>query len=277
MHQDKMGAYEDILRGLERAVVSKGNVSRLAEAAGEAPSLLTRWIKRERVPKLDKLGPILDMLGARVIFPGEDQAYPLSEGPAGIYSFHEPGRPYGELGGEPSSRDVCWVEPKIISAENGAPPPLAEKYLAVPLAEGPVAAGPGMVPEDKIKSWVLVFRDHPSVKFRTNLVAVEIGRGQESMVPTLHPQDIVLVDKDDRRPEPDGQIFLVRDPDDSVTVKRVYVQRKNGDTMLQFVSDNPDKRSYSPMLYNLGTDYQDDITRAIVGKCVWAWSDLTRK
>jgi hypothetical protein len=31
------------------------------------------------------------------------------------------------------------------------------------------------------------------------------------------------------------------------------------------------------MVYRLGRDYEDDITRAIVGKVVWAWSDMTRK
>jgi hypothetical protein len=192
----------------------------------------------------------LESLGARIVFPDEERN---------------------------RARDVCWVNPKIVGAENGSPPPVAERYIAVPLAEGPVAAGPGMVPEDEVKSWVLVFKDHPSVSFRTNLVAVEIGKGQESMEPLLHPLDIVLVDKDDTRPEPGGQVFLVREPDDSVTVKRVFIQRHEGEVMLNLVSDNPNKRLYQPMLYSLARDYGGDMRRAIVGKCVWAWSDLTRK
>lgn len=79
MHVQAMGAYEDILSGLERATVAAGNTSRLAEVLGEAPSLLTRWFKRERVPKLDKLAPVLDALGARVIFPGQQEVAPVSD------------------------------------------------------------------------------------------------------------------------------------------------------------------------------------------------------
>ena len=99
------------------------------------------------------------------------------------------------------------------------------------------------------------------------------------MVPTLHPKDIVMVDKDDIRPQPDGSIFLIREPghDADVAVKRVYTQNRDGDTVLNFVSDNPDKRSYPPMVYSLERDYGGDLGRAIVGKVVWSWSDMTKK
>lgn len=222
----------------------------LAEKTNVSQSSLSRFMNNQGGIQSDAFSKILESLGAKVIFPDEERNRP---------------------------REVCWVDAKIVGAINGAPPPHAEKYLAVPLAEGPVAAGPGMIPEDEVKSWVLVFRDHPSVRFRSNLVAIEIGKGQESMEPLLHPLDLVLVDKDDTRPEPDGQIFLVREPDASVTVKRVYVQRDEAEIMLNFVSDNPNKRRYPPMLYNLRSKYGGEIANAIVGKCVWAWTDLTRK
>ena len=99
------------------------------------------------------------------------------------------------------------------------------------------------------------------------------------MVPTLHPQDIVLVDKDDFRPTPEGSIFLIREPgpDAEVAVKRVYTQVRDGDTLLNFVSDNPDKKSYPLAVYSLERDYQGDLKQAIVGRVVWSWSDMTRK
>lgn len=92
------------------------------------------------------------------------------------------------------------------------PEPRSEDYKAVPLMNMPVAAGPGLVTEDNIKSWVLVYNLHPSVRMKSNLIAVEIGRGQRSMIPTLHPLDIVLVDMDDKSPGHTGGLFLVREP-----------------------------------------------------------------
>jgi len=43
------------------------------------------------------------------------------------------------------------------------------------------------------------------------------------------------------------------------------------------VSDNPDKRFYPPSVHSLETDFHGDLRRAIVGRVVWAWSDMTRK
>ncbi|MFP5223133.1 MAG: helix-turn-helix transcriptional regulator [Acidobacteriota bacterium] len=178
-----------------------------------------------------------------------------------------------------TTKDVCFVDAQIIGANGYTPNIHAERYKAIPLAQGEVAAGPGMVPQDSVRGWVLALKDHASIKYRSNLVAVEIGKGQESMVPTLHPLDIVLIDKDDFRPEPDGSIFLVREPgpDAEVAVKRVYTQGRDGETTIQFLSDNPDKRSFPPRVHSLERDYDGDLRRAIVGRVVWSWSDMTKK
>ena len=195
---------------------------------------------------------MLDALGAKIVFPDEEAA---------------------------GAKDVCFVEARKSGVNGEAPPIHAARYMAVPLAEGEVAAGPGLVPQDSVRGWVLALKDHPSIRYRTNLVAVELGAGQESMVPTLHPRDIVLIDKDDFRPEPDGSIFLVRDPgpDADVAVKRVYTQSRDGERFLTFVSDNPDKKTNPPRVYSLERDYGGDLRRAIVGKVVWSWSDMTKK
>ena len=115
---------------------------------------------------------------------------------------------------EQGSREICFINNKIAEAGSQGPPPNAEDYIAVPMV-GEVWAGPGIIPEEKIESWGLVWRNHHSVQRRSNLLAVEIGKNQRSMVPTLHPGDVVLVDRDDcgqdtiRHP---GNIFLVREP-----------------------------------------------------------------
>jgi hypothetical protein len=172
---------------------------------------------------------------------------------------------------------VCFRPPDKAQAVTGAPDPQPDDYLAVPLASSPVAAGPGLIPEDRIEGWVLVWRHQESIRFRSNLVAVEIGKNELSMVPTLHPGDIVLVDRNDRDPSPAGKIMLVSEPgpEGGTMVKRVNTKRLDGDLELIFYSDN--SREFPPVTYRLGRDYDDDINRAIAGNVVWAWSDMTRK
>ncbi|WP_084448587.1 S24 family peptidase [Desulfovibrio inopinatus] len=242
--------YEKIINLLRKEAENAGSLDKLASRLKTTRSTLSKIFTKGRRPNASDFLDWLEILGGKVVFPEDIKN---------------------------QSREVCFVDAKIVGAESGYPQPLPEPYLAVPLADGPVAAGRGMVPSDGIKSWVLVFRNHPSVRFRSNLVAVEIGKGQESMIPLLHPNDIVLVDKDDFRPEPNGGIFLIREPDDSVSIKRVFVKRKDSEIMLNFVSQNPDILSYPPLLYGLNEHYGGDISRAIIGRCVWAWSDLTRK
>lgn len=186
------------------------------------------------------------------------------------------GLSFPEEGAE-ASRPVVFGRAAQVSAHHGAPPPAEEDYIAVPLAAGPVAAGRGMIPAEEVRSWVLVWKNHDSVRFRRNLIAVEIARGMTSMVPTLHPQDICLVDRDDfhTKFDPPGNIFLVREPDDSVAVKRVVLKVRGGETHVTFYSDNVTE--HPPQVYSLAADYGGDIAKAIIGRVVWAWSDMSRK
>ena len=169
---------------------------------------------------MDSLGRILDKLGARLCFPDD---------PAD------------------AAREVCFVAPTRSAVARDAPPPDAEDYIAVPLSASPVAAGPGLIPEDKIDGYVLVWRHHESVRFRSNMIAVQIGRQELSMVPTLHPGDIVLVDRNERDPVPAGKIMLVTEPggdDAGVMVKRVSTHKTPDDVELIFYSDN--SREFRP-------------------------------
>lgn len=244
-----MPLYDDTLKRVEREIRNRyGSVRKFADFADVNPTMLTRWFSKSRVADFGKLSSILETLGAKVTFPEDEKDV---------------------------AKDVCFVAPQRLNVEDMGNP-IPEDYIAVPLAEGSVAAGRGMVPDDFIKSWVLVWKNHDSVRFRTNLIAVEIGKGQDSMVPTLHPQDILLVDRDDFKDRfaPPGNIFLVREPDDSVTVKRVSIKQKNGDMMLTFYSDNVE---HAPTLYSLTEEYGGDIDRAVIGRVVWAWSDMSRK
>ncbi len=247
-----MSLIDKVKQGVARMAREFGGPSALAEKAGVGQPNVSKFLAGKAVPRFDTVARILEALDARVVFPDEERD---------------------------TTRQPVFVAAKRSGGIAGDAGPSAENYMAVPLAQGAVAAGPGLIPDDAVRGWVLAMKDQASIRYRTNLVAMEVGKGQESMVPTLHPMDIVLVDRDDFRPEPDGSIFLVREPgpDAEVAVKRVYTSRRNGQTLLTFVSDNPDKRRYPPAVYNLETDYQGDLRRAMVGRVVWAWSDMTRK
>jgi len=222
----------------------------MADELGIDPSQLNRFLKQERGLNADSLGHILDKVGVSISF-----------------------------GDEPTdaAREICFHMPGKSQSGDNSPDPLPDDYLAVPLAASPVAAGPGLIPEDKVEGWVLVWRHQESIRFRTNLVAVEIGANELSMIPTLHPGDIVLVDRNDRDPSPAGKIMLVCEPgeDGGAMVKRVNTKRLDEDLELIFYSDN--SRDFPPTTYRLERDYEGDITRAIGGNVVWAWSDMTRK
>jgi len=174
------------------------------------------------------------------------------------------------------TRNVCWVDAKIVSAGEGQKKPIAEDYWAVPLV-GEAGAGPGIMPSEEIKSWVLVHRHQHAVRFKRNLLAVEIEKNSTSMTPLLRPGDVVLVDRDDFKPNKAGGIFLVREPGPSGggMVKRVATRQQNGDMAITFYSDNAPENP--PQSYSLREDYDGEISNAIVGRCVWSWSDLMGK
>ena len=248
-----MGFTEDIRQALLGRIgpgKRYSNNKRMADELDIDPSQLNRFLKKERGLNADSLGHILDRMGATITF-GDEPA--------------------------DAAREVCFRLPGKVQPEKDASAPQSEDYLAVPLAASPVAAGPGLIPEDQIEGWVLVWRHQESIRFRPNLVAVTVGKNEVSMIPALHPGDIVLVDRNDRDPSPAGKIMLVREPGmgGETTIKRVNTRRLADDVEIVFYSDN--SREFPPATHLLGKDYDSDITRAIGGNVVWAWSDMTRK
>jgi len=202
-------------------------------------------------PRSDTLFLWLEKLGAKIIFPGVD--------------------------GVDTTREIIFADAKVVSVNGSVPPPNQDEYLAVPLV-GEAGAGPGMISKDEIESWVLVYRHHKSVQRRSNLIAVEIGKNQLSMVPTLHPGDIVLVDRESFEPSSFRELFLVRDPGQDGgggKVKRVTLNGRGLSTIITFSSDNTDG-GFQPDSRPL-SDYDGGLREAIIGKCVWGWTDLSGK
>jgi len=225
------------------------NNKRMADDLGVDPSQLNRFLKKERGLNTDSLGHILDRVGATVLFGDE----PMDAG-----------------------REVCFKEPDKVQ---GGEPDMhiqPDDYLAVPLVPASQAANPCKVPEETIRGWVLVWRHQESIRFRSNLAAVEVEAGERAMEPTLHPGDLVIVDRSDCDPTPTGTIMLVREPKNGrAMVRRVSTKRLDDDLELIFYSDN--SRDYPPASYRLERDYDGDIARAIGGNVVWAWNDMSQK
>lgn len=226
------------------------NQAELAKFTGIAASQAKKYSTAEDMKNIEKFFLFLDKLGVELNF-------------------------NSQAAGE-AARDVCWVNARIMPAGEHVAPPVAEDYLAAPLV-GEVGAGPGYLPQDEVQSWFLVYKHIPAIMGRRNLIAVEIGKTSTSMLPLLSPGDIVLVDRDDIDVSHAGHIMLVRDPEGAGMVKRVSVQPTPGsrDFSIQFYSDNA--ATNPPMLYSLREDYGGEISNAIVGRVIWAWSDVRGK
>lgn len=235
----------------QRILATGMSQAQFARETGVQQGSLSRFLKGEQNSLSgETVAKIVNFFGAKLVFPGEDTTEP--------------------------DRDVCWVNAKIMPAGEYVAPPVAEDYIAAPLV-GEVGAGPGYLPQESVESWFLVYKNVPAIMGRRNLIAVEIGARSTSMQPLLNPGDIVLVDRDDIDVSRPGHIMLVRDPDGAGMVKRVSVQpaADRRDFSLQFYSDNAAENP--PLLYSLRADYGGDISNAIVGRVIWAWSDVRWK
>lgn len=238
--------HKQVLDIIGKAVKKYGSAAALSRATGVSTSNLSRWINGKQIPRLNEISPIISVMGAKI----------KEENPE-------------------SDRDVCFVNARVVPAGEGIDPPQSEDYIAAPLV-GEVGAGPGYVPQEEVRSWFLAYKNHPAVRFRRNLLAVEIGKDSDSMQPTLNPGDIVLVDRDDRNVQRAGHMMLVLDPDGNGMIKRVSVEdQPDGDSRITFYSDNAVR--HAPRVFSLREDYFSDWERAIVGRAIWAWSDIREK
>lgn len=241
---------EDIRRSLARF---ENNQSELSRLSGIPQSTINRIFKSKGAPRGDILGKLLDAVGARIIFPDEHQDM---------------------------TREAIFADYRLVNTPNGAPPPTDSHYLAVPMV-GMSGAGTGMndpiVPDG---NYLMVIRNHPSIMRRSNLIGVKIGKGETSMKGLLNPGDIVVVDRADiiNPPRLPGNIYLVRDPDseEGAMVKRVvFRESKKGTLDIVFYSENA--AEHPPMVYDFQETFEGNVERALIGRVVVCFSDMTDK
>lgn len=163
-----------------------------------------------------------------------------------------------------SSDIVIEARPRIVPLGKQIESPTADdldEYVAVPLVEGNIAAGSGRIVREKILSYVWIYR--PELGKRNNLVAVHLGNKEKSMIPTLAPGSIVVIDRNDKEVVKTG-IYVVRTNSDESAVKRVVIL----DGVILLVSDNPD---YQPSLAPT-----TDLDQLIVGRVIWSWKSFLK-
>lgn len=241
--------FDSVILALKKAAEDAGSIRKLAERSGVNPVTLSRWISGERNPSVVEVAKVFDTIGFTFDW-NTNQTF---------------------------SRDVCFVETCKVPAGENLPPPEAEDYLAVPLVEE-VGAGPGLIPQGQFISWFLVWRWQKSIQHKRDLIAVRISKHSTSMVPTLKPLDIVLVDRQDKDVQSfTGRIMLVMDEEGCGKIKRVATehQPKKRDYRITYYSDNAVDNP--PEVYSLMEDFEGDWNKAIVGRVVWAWSDVSGK
>ena len=237
--------FDAVMNVLREGVKKYGSAAALAAASGVSPANISYWLAGKRSPRLAEISPILDLLRVSTALPNDE-----------------------------ASRDVCFVNARVMPAGQHIAPPVSEDYIAAPLV-GEFGAGPGYFAQDDVESWFLVYKNLPSIMGRRNLIAVEIGHASTSMSPMLNPKDIVLVDRDDINVDHPGHIMLVRDPDGAGMVKRVAMYKDCTEWFIQFYSDNAAQNP--PMIYKLREYYDNDISKAVVGRVIWAWADVREK
>lgn len=239
--------YDKSVAWLERLSAGQGGKKRVADLARANYTTFCKVFKRKQTNAEDFLG-WLERLGVKMVFPDED-------------------------GGVLRAVKVVNIVNNDELPAKGLP--LIEKFRAVPVVSSDVAAGPGLIPDDRIQSWIALDVTDPLVRSRDGLLAVRVAPGQRSMLPLIQGGDLVFVDRHDTDPRRESDMFLIRDPDGGETIKKVQIYTRRGREMITFYSLNVNE--YPPDTYFIQDDFLGDFSKPIIGRVVGLWSDLTKR
>lgn len=87
----------------------------------------------------------------------------------------------------------------------------------------------------------------------------------DSMAPTIHSGDRVIIDTDHRVPSPDG-LYAIRDRFGSIVVKRLQALRRGDPPIIKIISDNPHHGEEEVTAV--------DLEDAIIGRVLWSLKRL---
>ncbi len=151
-----------------------------------------------------------------------------------------------------------------------------EEYVFLPLLESRVTAGPdgeifyeGVADYYPFKRWWIERLVGRSPERQKRLVLFRV-RG-DSMSPTINPGEVVLVDtsESERLEIKNGKIYLVRQPDGGLSIKRLFLSEKGGKLRLVYFSDNP---NYEP--FEVEVDPDRDLKYYVLGRIRWVGREI---
>ena len=246
-----MGIINDIKTILENATGSGKSLNKVVTEAGADYASVHKWLHGKQASlNLNTVARILDHLGATVTLPSRS----------------------------PCARDVCFVgtpKPSPRGRDRNRP-----RWRIISPCRWSRKSGRARASSRRANCWHGFSSGagkRPSSR-DVIYIAVKIGRHSTSMSPTLNPGDIVLVDRQDKDVQNfAGRIMLVMDPEGAGKVKRVATEKQSArrDYRLVYYSDNA--AANPPEIYSMRDDFENDWNRAIVGRVVWAWSDVSGK
>lgn len=214
---------------------------KLAAATGISRTQLHRLKEEGRETTRENLLKICEVAGVNLIWLMTGQGLMYADGTA-----------------EPALKAPAKATTKPASADS-----LSDRYALIPLYNVSAAAGHGAVVEHEEVVDSLAFkREWISQTLDATPADLYLINVQgESMTPTLHPGDVILVDRRNGENITTDGIYVIR-MGDSLLVKRI--QRLPGQK-LRISSDNP---AYQPFELKIDEAASDEL--AIIGRVVWS-------
>ena len=224
-----MTFFDSAIRIIENEVQRLGSIYAFGKAHGVCANKISFWLKRKTKPNLQDIGVLLDAMGYMIVQKTTVNAVRIVK-----------------VGGDVTK----------------------DSYISIPVVDDVrflPAFGP--VPESNTQGCAIVNADFESVRNRTDLVAIHIE--DDAMSPTIVPGSMVLIDRADRTPVKDGELWLCRAPNSNLTaIRRVALE---GDNVI-FWNDNPN--SMPPRTYSVKHEYDGVLGNAILGRATWQRSRL---
>lgn len=250
MSQYSQGLLDAALDLIKRGTQGAPFASRadLARAAAVSEANLSRWLSGASTPTLKKLEPVLEALGARLVLPDGN----------GVYAP------------PPDIRLSFSAGSGLPAAEERIP--AANDYVLIPLL-GEVGCGMALPARRKEPDrWIPL----PRTLVGPEVWAVRVRKEDLSMLPRIHPGDIVVVDTrriGDIKPE---NIYLVRHPaceGAGVELRRAREAVVHGKPMIMFYADNA-AGGYAPQLFDLGLYSGGALREAVKGRVIMIISSV---
>ena len=239
----KMFSLEIFLQQVQKLMEEKGikDQKDFNEMVG-VQRAITRWKSGESRPSVDSLMMIKKLFGKSI-----DWLLTGEEAPG-----FQPMQPIITLVG---------AEPEIPEGVR------SENYYAVPLVEGPIAAGyAGLIPGDYVSDLVWVYKPELGARQHHNLRAVRLGKDADSMEPTIYRRSIVIIDPTETQYLPEGHIMPYG------WIEKGVAPSSEFSRLTSIGSWSRITQNYDPIAIE-----KTRIPNIIIGRVIWSWTSWVRE